>query len=70
MERAETGAELCCNSGPFACASVSETEAEDNAKEEHHDEVLAEFYEGDFFGGWVTSVGPSLYRAHKERNLP
>ena len=46
MERAETGAELCCNSGPFACASVSETEAEDNAKEEHHDEVLAEFYEG------------------------
>jgi len=38
----------------------------DNAKEEHHDEVLAEFYEGDFFGGWVTSVGPSLYRAHKD----
>ena len=49
---------------------ISETEAEDNAKEEHHDEVLAEFYEGDFFGGWVTNVGPSLYRAHKERHLP
>ncbi|CAE7210460.1 unnamed protein product [Symbiodinium microadriaticum] len=53
------------NPGDADATSVN-GEIVDNAKEEHHDEVLAEFYEGDFFGGWVTNVGPSLYRAHKD----
>ena len=39
-----------------------------SANQEDMNGVLAEFAEGDFFGGWFTSVGPSLYRAHKDNS--
>ncbi|CAE7650821.1 PDPK1 [Symbiodinium pilosum] len=51
------------NPGDADAASVTSETAEDM------NDVLAEFAEGDFFGGWFTSVGPSLYRAHKDSVL-
>ena len=41
----------------------------DSAKQVDIDEALAEFCEGDFFGGWISSIEPSLYQAHKESNV-